>query len=180
MLTRCLCVAFTVTALVGCGSVADPLARHDLPKGQAPITGPYLVPRSPIVPRSPFVPRSPIVAGSQQDLVVNVGDRVFFGYDRFDLSDGARATLDQQFAWLLNHPRNRLVIEGHCDERGTREYNLALGARRAEAVRTYLLNAGIAADRLVVVSYGKDRPVNAGISEVLRQQNRRAVSVLAQ
>lgn len=116
--------------------------------------------------------------GSQQDLVVNVGDRVFFGYDKADLTPAARATLDKQVAWMRQHGAVRLVIEGHCDERGTREYNLALGDRRANAAKDYLVNAGIAASRLSVISYGKERPVATGSDEASWAENRRAVTVV--
>jgi peptidoglycan-associated lipoprotein len=119
-----------------------------------------------------------IVPGSQEDLVVNVGDRVFFDFDKFDLKPPARATLDRQVAWLKQHANVRLSIEGHCDERGTREYNLALGERRANAVRSYLINQGIAANRLTTISYGKERPVALGNNEAAWSQNRRGVSVV--
>jgi peptidoglycan-associated lipoprotein len=116
--------------------------------------------------------------GSQEDLVVNVGDRVFFDFDKFDLKPPSRATLDKQAAWLKRFPQVRLSIEGHCDERGTREYNLALGERRANAVKNYLVNQGIAAARLTTISYGKERPQVAGANESAWSQNRRGVSVV--
>ncbi len=115
----------------------------------------------------------------QEDLVVNVGDRVFFATNKSDLSPQARATLDRQSAWLKKNAQVRLVVEGHCDERGTREYNLALGERRANAARNYLVNQGIAANRLQTISYGKERPVALGHNEAAWAQNRRAVSVVA-
>jgi peptidoglycan-associated lipoprotein len=116
--------------------------------------------------------------GSQEDLVVNVGDRVFFDFDKFDLKPPARATLDKQAAWLKRFPQVRLSIEGHCDERGTREYNLALGERRANAVKNYLVNQGIPASRLATISYGKERPQVAGANESAWSQNRRGVSIV--
>ncbi len=115
----------------------------------------------------------------QEDLVVNVGDRVFFATNKSDLSPQARATLDRQSAWMKKNAQVRLVVEGHCDERGTREYNLALGERRANAARNYLVNQGIAANRLQTISYGKERPVALGHNEAAWAQNRRAVSVVA-
>ena len=124
-------------------------------------------------------PGTQIRPGSQQDFVVNVGDRVFFAYDKFDLSPQARATLDRQAAWLKQYPQNKLVVEGHCDERGTREYNLALGERRSNAAKNYLINQGIAANRLQTISYGKERPVALGSNEAAWSQNRRAVSVVS-
>lgn len=118
--------------------------------------------------------------GSQQDFVVNVGDRVFFDTDSSELSDQARATLDKQAQWLNTYNRYSFTIEGHADERGTREYNLALGARRAETVREYLVSRGIAASRMRTISYGKERPVALCNDISCWSQNRRAVTVLDQ
>lgn len=118
--------------------------------------------------------------GTQEDLVVNVGDRVFFGFDKSDLTAEARATLDRQSAWLKKYPSVKVTVEGHCDERGTREYNLALGERRAAAAKNYLVAAGIGADRVKTVSYGKERPAVLGSNEAAWAQNRRAVTVVAQ
>ncbi|MZR32144.1 peptidoglycan-associated lipoprotein Pal [Sneathiella litorea] len=116
--------------------------------------------------------------GSQEDLVLNVGDRVFFGFDKYDVDSEAQATLQRQAAWLKANPTVTLVIEGNADERGTREYNLALGDRRATAVKNYLVTLGISADRLSTISYGKERPVALGHNEAAWAQNRRAVSVV--
>ena len=116
--------------------------------------------------------------GSQQDFVVNVGDRVFFETDSSDLTPQARATLDKQAQWLNNYNRYFFTIEGHADERGTREYNIALGARRAQAVRDYLVSRGIAANRMHTISYGKERPVAVCNDISCWSQNRRAVTVL--
>lgn len=118
--------------------------------------------------------------GTQEDLVVNVGDRVFFGFDKSDLTAEARATLDRQAAWMKKYPAVKATMEGHCDERGTREYNLALGERRAAAAKNYLVAAGIAADRVKTVSYGKERPAVLGSNEAAWAQNRRAVTVVMQ
>ena len=118
--------------------------------------------------------------GSQQDFVVNVGDRVFFDTDSSELSDQARGTLDKQAQWLNNYNRYSFTIEGHADERGTREYNIALGARRAETVREYLISRGIAATRMRTISYGKERPVALCTDISCWSQNRRAVTVLDQ
>ncbi|HUC51143.1 MAG TPA: peptidoglycan-associated lipoprotein Pal [Xanthobacteraceae bacterium] len=118
--------------------------------------------------------------GSQQDFVVNVGDRVFFDTDSSELSDQARATLDKQAQWLNQYNRYSFTIEGHADERGTREYNIALGARRAETVRQYLVSRGIAATRMRTISYGKERPVALCNDISCWSQNRRAVTVLDQ
>src|SRR5438105_11577306 len=97
--------------------------------------------------------------GSQQDFVVNVGDRVFFESDQSDLSPQAMATLDRQIQWLQTYNRYSFTIEGHADERGTREYNIALGARRSQSVRSYLTAHGIDGSRMRTISYGKERPV---------------------
>jgi peptidoglycan-associated lipoprotein len=116
--------------------------------------------------------------GSQQDFVVNVGDRVFFDTDQTDLSPVARATLDKQAQWLTTYSQYNFTIEGHADERGTREYNIALGARRAQGVRDYLISRGIAANRMHTISYGKERPVAVCNDISCWSQNRRAVTVL--
>jgi len=116
--------------------------------------------------------------GSQQDFVQNVGDRVFFGTDRYDLTQEAQAELQKQATWLKTYPQYRFVIEGHCDERGTREYNLALGERRATAVKNYLVALGIDAGRMQTISYGKERPAVLGDDESAWAQNRRGVIVL--
>jgi peptidoglycan-associated lipoprotein len=118
--------------------------------------------------------------GSQQDFVVNVGDRVFFETDSSELTDQARATLDKQAQWLNNYNRYAFTVEGHADERGTREYNIALGARRAETVRQYLVSRGISAQRMRTISYGKERPVALCNDISCWSQNRRAVTVLDQ
>lgn len=116
--------------------------------------------------------------GSAQDFVVNVGDRVFFESDSTDLTPTATATLDKQAAWLQRYPRYSFIIEGHADERGTREYNFSLGARRAQAVNDYLASRGIASGRMRTVSYGKERPVAVCNDISCWSQNRRAVTVL--
>src|SRR2546427_10622574 len=116
--------------------------------------------------------------GSQQDFVVNVGDRVFFESDQTDLSPQAIATLEKQAQWLQTYNRYAFTIEGHADERGTREYNIALGARRAQSVRTYLASRGVAASRMRTISYGKERPVAVCNDISCWPQNRRAVTVL--
>ncbi len=118
--------------------------------------------------------------GSQQDFVVNVGDRVFFETDSSELTDQARATLDKQAQWLNNYNRYAFTVEGHADERGTREYNIALGARRAETVRQYMVSRGISAQRMRTISYGKERPVAICNDISCWSQNRRAVTVLDQ
>jgi peptidoglycan-associated lipoprotein len=116
--------------------------------------------------------------GSAQDFVVNVGDRVFFESDSSELSSQARATLDKQSTWLNQYSRYSFTIEGHADERGTREYNIALGARRAQATRDYLISRGVSGQRMRTISYGKERPVAVCNDISCWSQNRRAVTVL--
>src|SRR6187551_3126826 len=116
--------------------------------------------------------------GSQQDFVVNVGDRVFFETDQTDLTAQGRETLDKQAQWLTRYGQYTFTIEGHADERGTREYNIALGARRAQSVRDYLVARGVAANRMRTISYGKERPVAVCNDISCWSQNRRAVTVL--
>ncbi|PKQ09355.1 MAG: peptidoglycan-associated lipoprotein [Alphaproteobacteria bacterium HGW-Alphaproteobacteria-12] len=120
-----------------------------------------------------------IAPGSQEDLVANVGDRVFFDTDKSLLSDEARATLQRQAAWMQLYPNLTFTLEGHADERGTREYNLALGGRRANSAQDYLVSLGVDAGRLNTVSYGKERPVCLDSNENCWAQNRRAVTVVA-
>ena len=116
--------------------------------------------------------------GSQADLVANVGDRVFFDYDKFDLKPEARRTLERQAVWMKRFLNVSVTIEGHADERGTREYNLALGDRRSNAVKNFLASQGIEARRLRTISYGKERPVALGSNETAWAQNRRGVTVV--
>ena len=121
---------------------------------------------------------SGIVAGSQEDLIVNVGDRVFFGYDSSDLDSDALELLQDQVAWLKQNSDVSVTIEGHCDERGTREYNLALGEKRAQAVKNYLIGLGINPDRVSTISYGKERPAVVGSNDGAWAQNRRSVTIV--
>ena len=122
-------------------------------------------------------PNEPI-PGTQNDLVQKVGDRVFFELDSAVLGPEARRTLDRQTTWLELFPEVEFVIEGHCDERGTREYNLALGERRANAVREYLIAQGVEPSRLRTLSYGKERPYAMKHNEEAWALNRRSVSVV--
>ncbi|MQX36087.1 peptidoglycan-associated lipoprotein Pal [Roseospira navarrensis] len=117
-------------------------------------------------------------AGSQQEFVQEVGDRVFFSYDSYNLDSQAQQTLRRQAAWLQQYPQYSISVEGHCDERGTREYNLALGERRANSVRNYLVTLGVPANRVQTVSYGKERPVCTEASDSCWSRNRRGVSAL--
>jgi peptidoglycan-associated lipoprotein len=116
--------------------------------------------------------------GSEADLKSNVGDRVFFDRDSAQIGPEGVKTLERQADWLKRYPNITVTIEGHCDERGTREYNLALGNRRAHAVKQALAAVGIAAKRVTTISYGKERPAVAGSDEAAWAQNRRAVTVV--
>lgn len=118
-------------------------------------------------------------AESQDEAFVqNAKDRVFFGFDKSKLSADSIAVLKTQAEWLKANPEKKVVIEGHTDDRGTRDYNLALGERRAVAVKNYLISRGVDADRIRVISYGKERPAVVGANEAAWSQNRRAVTVV--
>jgi peptidoglycan-associated lipoprotein len=114
--------------------------------------------------------------GSEEDLVQSAGDRIFFSTDQSTVNDDARATLDRQAAWLQKYPQVQVWVAGNCDERGTEEYNLALGQRRANADRDYLVAHGIGASRIQTISYGKDRPIDPGTSEEAWAKNRNAIT----
>ena len=115
--------------------------------------------------------------GSRVDFFVNVGDRIFFDLDKSEITEEAAGTLKKQSAWLQKYKNHTVVIEGHCDERGTREYNLALGERRANAVRESLISLGVAPGRIETISYGKERPAVLGSNKSAWAQNRRGVTL---
>ena len=117
--------------------------------------------------------------GSQQDFAANIGDRIFFETDSTELTATAQATLDKQAEWLNRYSRYSFSLEGHADERGTREYNFALGARRAETAKNYLISRGVAASRVRTTSFGKERPVAVCDDISCWSQNRRVVTVLS-
>ncbi len=116
--------------------------------------------------------------GSQLDLEINIGDRVFFDFDKSTLKSEGRTTIERWAAWLKTYPANKLIIEGHADERGTREYNLALGERRANASREYLVSLGVDPNRVRTISFGKERPAIPASNERAWAQNRRGVAVV--
>ena len=127
----------------------------------------------------PSTTGSAIIPGSAADFLDKVGsDKVYFATDSYELDGPSQATLDRQSGWLNQYPAVKITIEGHCDERGTREYNLALGDRRANAVKNYLAGKGISTARITTISYGKERPVALGSDEDAWAQNRRAVTVV--
>ena len=119
---------------------------------------------------------SGIIRGTQKDLIVSVGDRVFFDYDSAELNGDAKELLQAQAAWLKQYNKTSVIIEGHCDERGTREYNLALGERRAQAVKNYLNGLGVSTSSMSTISYGKERPAVVGSNDDAWSQNRRSVT----
>jgi len=123
-------------------------------------------------------PTSNVTPGSADDFKVNVGDRIFFDFDKYDLSAEARAQLDKQAAWLKQYPNITVTVEGNCDERGTREYNLALGERRATSAKNYLVALGVDPNRIQTISYGKERPAVLGSDEAAWAQNRRDVTAI--
>jgi peptidoglycan-associated lipoprotein len=130
-------------------------------------------------PAAPTAPaKAGVVPGSQADFVANVGDRVFFDFDKYSLKPEAKDQLAKWVAFLKKYPSDQLVVEGHADERGTREYNLALGERRANSIKDYLVSQGVQATRLKVISYGKERPAVLGSNEAAWAQNRRGVGVV--
>ncbi len=116
------------------------------------------------------------VPGSEEDLVANVGDRVFYDFNKSNLTPDASATLDRQSAWLAKYPSVNVQVAGNCDDRGTEEYNLALGQRRANAASDYLKAKGVAGSRIATISYGKDRPTATGDNEQAWAQNRNAIT----
>ncbi len=122
---------------------------------------------------------SAVVPGTQDDLEQNVGHRVFFGYDQYSLSPQAQETLQRQADFLKQYPSVGVQVSGNCDERGTREYNLALGARRAEAARAYLVSMGVDSSRITTVSYGKERPIDPRSTEDAWSLNRNSTSTIA-
>lgn len=148
---------------------------------------PAVLPPAPVDQTAPVDPNAgantnpdgAIVPGSDADFRRSVtSNTVHFGTDQYDIDPEARAILDSQAQWLQRYPNVRITIEGHCDERGTREYNLALGDRRANAAKNYLAARGVSADRMNVISYGKERPIALGSDEAAWAQNRRAVTVV--
>jgi peptidoglycan-associated lipoprotein len=158
MLLRSIAVAGALLMLAACSSAPEQPAGG--PPGPAGPSGPQFGP------------------GSQQDLAATAGDRIFFAFDRADISAEAQQILQRQADWLRRYSNVTVTIEGHCDERGTREYNLALGERRANAAKNVLVAAGIPASRVSTISYGKERPMVPGSDEAAYAQNRVAVTTV--
>lgn len=168
-------VGALAAAMAAC--TPKPAVQPATPDAPPPATGPTY----------PTAPSGPVdggnvgaaVPGSEQDFVINVGDRIYFDLDSIEVSSEAAMRLNAQAQWLQRYPSVNVRIEGNADERGTREYNLALGARRAEAVRNYLISRGIPANRIDTISFGKERPIAEGSNEAAWAQNRNARTAIA-
>jgi peptidoglycan-associated lipoprotein len=158
-------VAMATASLAACASKPKP--------APAPVATTPPPPAEQPLPPTGMVGET-VIPGSERDFVVNVGDRVYFDFDKYDIRPDAQPLLESQAAWLKRYPAVQVRIEGNCDERGTREYNLALGARRANAVREFLLNQGVSGDRITTVSYGKEKPIDPGTGEAADAKNRNA------
>ena len=158
--------------VAGCETPAEDSGSADTGDSTTPAVAP-----PPPPPPEAMAPTGP-VPGSQEDLVINVGDRVFFDFDRSDLRPDAIDQLNRQADWMKANPTVTVVLQGHADERGTREYNLALGDRRAASAKQYLESMGIGGGRIDSISYGKERPEVLGSNEAAWAQNRRAVMVV--
>ena len=169
-------------SLAACSSDSDlkPYGDELFPNEQANVSAGQGMPGVPVdgYDQSAMNGYGSAAPGSQDDLAVNVGDRVFFGYDSYNLTPEGISQLELQAQWLRQYPSVNILIEGHADERGTREYNLALGDRRANAVKNYLVSLGVDPRRLQTISYGKERPEMIGSSTESWAKNRRAVTVV--
>ena len=162
-----------LVSLAACTTTEDePVSQQAVALQQPSTTAPATTTAPEIMPGGSAVTAAPLDQTGD-----NIPDRVYFAYDKADLSPESIEALQKQAAWLQKYPAATVVIEGHSDERGTREYNLALGARRATAVRAFLITRGINAARLETVSYGKERPTCTASSEECWRQNRRAMSI---
>jgi len=159
--------AAAALSMAACAKKAPPPVAGPPPAASQEAPPPAYVPPPPAVSQS-------ILPGSQQDFIVNVGDRVYFDTDRYDIRADASPVLDAQAGWLRNYTGVTVRIEGNADERGTREYNLALAARRANSVRDFLVGRGVTSDRIQTISYGKEQPIDSGTGEEAWQRNRNA------
>lgn len=167
-----------VAALVGVGACST--KKKDLPPPPPPASEPVVPPAATPTPVAPPVGvHSTNIPGSTADFVAQAGsDTVYFGYDSYELDDPSRTVLGKQAEWLARYPNVKVTVEGHTDDRGTREYNLALGDRRANAAKNFLAAQGVNAARITTISYGKERPAVDGTGEAAWAKNRRAVTVL--
>jgi peptidoglycan-associated lipoprotein len=168
--TNKLLLAASLIAIAGCAKKKP----ADLPPPPPATTAPAPAPEAPLPP-----PSTGPVPGSRADFLSQAGtDTIHFATDAYDVDAEDQEILTKQAAWLAKYPNVAVTVEGHCDERGTREYNLALGERRANAAKNFLVSAGVSASRISVISYGKERPVATGSDEGAWAQNRRAVTVV--
>ena len=165
---------FTFAAIAAFGLLAAACATPQPEPEPEPETTAPVVDRTPDPDPEPEGP----TPGSVEDFEISAGDRVFYGFDQHTLTSEARSTLRRQAAWLSSYPGVRILIAGNADERGTREYNLALGARRANAARDYLVSQGVDPSRIETVSYGKERPVCRQSTEQCWARNRNATTVI--
>ena len=168
-------ISFSRTLKFACLSAALVLGACTH-KQEAVNTAPPPAPPPPMAAPAPVT--SSIMPGSAEDFRVNVGDTVHFGYNEYNIEDADKAVLGRQAQWLAKYPAVRVAVEGHADERGTREYNLALGARRANAVKEYLVSQGVSTGRVETISYGKERPICTESNEACWAQNRRGVTTI--
>ena len=169
--------ALVLTAMT-CALAACATSKPPAPAAPAPAAPPAKAPPPPAIPRPVAAQPAGPTPGSVRDFVVNVGDRVYFDFDQYQLSSEGRALLARQAAWLNQYPAVTIRIEGNCDERGTRDYNLALGDRRANAVKRYLVELGVRPDRMATISYGKEQPMDTGSDETAWAHNRNAHTAL--
>jgi len=156
-------------------------ASQKPPPPQAPTPAPVAEQPPPPAPQyqPPPAPTGPI-PGSQQDFVINIGELIYFDFDKSDIRADAQPVLSAQAAWLQRYPAVKVRIEGNCDERGTREYNFALGARRADAVRQFLIAHGVDGARITTISYGKERPIDPGNDDQAWARNRNARTAITE
>ncbi len=161
-------IVLTAALMAGCASHPKPLPMAKTAPPPPPAAPAYTPPPPPQPVQSQILP------GTAQDFVVNVGDRIYFDTDQFTVRADGQSVLEKQAAWLNRYPAVQVRIEGNADERGTREYNFALGARRASAVKTFLVQQGVDVKRITTVSYGKERPIDSGSDESAWQHNRNA------
>lgn len=165
--------AIAIASLAATACASNPPPEPPVaPQETAVVTPPVVTPpKPPVVP--PTVPNGP-AAGSKADFAVKATDRVYFGYDMYNLDADSNKSLASQVAWLKQYPSTRVEVQGHADERGTRDYNIALGERRAQAVKSYLVSQGIAETRIQTISFGKDKPLDMGHDEAAWARNRNA------
>lgn len=172
-MSRLISIPITIAVVLGLSACASkPKPAPVAPSTEAP----------PSTTEAPYSPPalvdSPAMRSLQEQLAASAGDRVFFPLDSYDLTGEARQVLGYQAQWLASHPDVRVLIAGNCDERGTREYNLALGSRRAAAARDFLVAQGISGARIQTVSYGKERPIDGGATDDAWSRNRNASTVV--